>query len=48
MLNLFKKKVTANDMASALLRLAMETNNIQEEARQMCAKSQGNLDVFMD
>jgi hypothetical protein len=31
MVNLFKKKGTANDVASALLRLAMETNNIQKD-----------------
>ena len=48
MVNLFKKKVTANDMASALLRLAMETNNIQKGISEMCAKSQGNPEIFMD
>jgi hypothetical protein len=47
-IDFFKEKVTANDMASTLLRLAMGMDNIQKGIGEMCAKCQGDLDTFVD
>ena len=46
MVNLFKKKAPANDMASALLRLAMETD--KKEISEGCAKSKANPEIILD